>query len=96
MILISAVCRLDLFTPEGRAEWGNRPILCVSGGRDRRISAEYISSRVDKLRELGFQVTDHFYPEEDHFLLFSQRRGLAGRITAWMDASREGERPLRR
>ena len=85
MILISAVNRLDLFTPEVRAAWGERPILCLYGGKDDRIPPEYVSGGNDKLRKLGLRVTEHLYPEEDHFLIFSERRGIADRIRAWME-----------
>jgi predicted esterase len=88
MVLLSAVLRLELFTPDVRAAWGERPILCLSGGRDGRISPEYTSDGVDKLRALGLHVTAHSYPEEDHFLIFSQRRDLADRIRAWMEAGK--------
>lgn len=88
MILVSAVNRLDLFTPEVRAEWGARPILCLYGGKDDRIQPEYVSGGNDKLRKLGLRVTEHLYPEEDHFLIFSQHRGISDRISDWMGAIR--------
>jgi predicted esterase len=89
MILVSAVNRMDLLTPEIRAEWGERPILCLSGGKDDRISEDYIAAGVGRFRKVGLRVTWHSYPEEDHFLIFSERRDIADRIRAWMEASRE-------
>lgn len=94
MVLVSAVLRHDLFMPEVRAGWGERPILCLYGGTDGRISSEYTSGGIERLRALGLRITGQAYPEEDHFLIFSERRWLADRISTWMEASREpGKKP---
>ncbi len=84
MILVSAVFRSIYFSPEARAIWGDRPILSLSGATDRRIPSEYSSDNEAVLRKQGFRVTSHLYPDEDHFLIFSQRRDVADRIAALM------------
>ena len=83
MILVSAAFRPDFFTPEARAAWGERPVLSFSGGQDRRMPLEYIQDNEAELRHLGFRVSSHSYPDEDHFLIFSRRQDIADRIVAW-------------
>jgi predicted esterase len=84
MILVSAAFRPEFFTPEARAAWGERPVLSFSGGKDRRMPLEYILDNEGALRHLGFRVTSHSYPQEDHFLIFSRRQDIADRIAAWI------------
>jgi predicted esterase len=85
MILVSAVFRPDLFTPEVRAAWGERPILCLSGGRDTRISPEYSSARIQELRASGLKIAWDAYSDEDHFMLFASREAVVHRISAWLE-----------
>jgi pimeloyl-ACP methyl ester carboxylesterase len=90
MILICAVFRPDLVTPGVREEWGQRPILCLSGDNDLRISSEYTSGSVNRLRGYGLNVAWLPHPKEDHFLPYSSPREMVGHMTAWAEGGVTG------
>jgi pimeloyl-ACP methyl ester carboxylesterase len=64
--------------------WRDRPVLVVTGEADRRIPVGYVEQRVSNLRAGGVQVTEIIYPDEDHFLFFSQPENVLGDISSWL------------
>ncbi|MEM7801642.1 MAG: prolyl oligopeptidase family serine peptidase, partial [Chloroflexota bacterium] len=70
--------------PQFQAAWQERPILVITGALDRRIPLSYVETRVETLRKGGVGVSLVTYPEEDHFLLFSQPESVMNDIKAWL------------
>lgn len=71
----------------------SRRVLVLHGEEDERIPAKYVKQSVTILKKQGVNVESRFYPEEDHFLLFSKADQIRGDIAAWLlkispDASR--------
>ncbi|MFT4639594.1 MAG: putative esterase [Verrucomicrobiales bacterium] len=64
------------------------PILLLHGETDRRISLGYIVDGVESLKAMGANVEAIYYPNEDHFLMFSQRKEMVARITQWFERRR--------
>jgi dipeptidyl aminopeptidase/acylaminoacyl peptidase len=75
---------------QGVAEGGfrGRPALVLHGAKDRRIPLVYAKAAVEQLRLKVADVTVRVWPEEDHFLLFSQDEAVLKEIGGWMDRSR--------
>jgi pimeloyl-ACP methyl ester carboxylesterase len=85
LIFISPVMATEI--ADGRAfqdAWRDRPVLLVTGEADRRIPVSYVRQRAAKLRAGGVQVTEVTYPNEDHFLFFSQPERVLGDISRWL------------
>ena len=65
--------------------WRGRPALIISGETDRRIPANYVIDRATFLEENGLNVTTLLYPNEDHFLFYSQPEKILSDISTWID-----------
>jgi predicted esterase len=64
--------------------WQQRPILVITGDADRRIPIGYVDNRVAELRAGGVEVTYIPYPDEDHFLFYSQLTSVLDDIANWL------------
>ena len=64
--------------------WMERPILIVTGDADQRIPLSYVDQRVSRLRGGGVFVDYVTYPDEDHFLFFSQKEDVLNDIAVWL------------
>ncbi len=59
-------------------------MLIVHGEKDDRISASLIKNLAGTLEGNGALVTEHYYPDEDHFLFFSQPDAVVADMIEWM------------
>lgn len=66
------------------AQASSRPILVLSGAKDRRIPEAHTAEGVEELTRAGAEVERVSWPEEDHFLLFSQRKAVIEALAARM------------
>jgi pimeloyl-ACP methyl ester carboxylesterase len=64
--------------------WRERPVLVITGEADRRIPVRYVSTRVAALQAGAVDVTTITYPDEDHFLFFSQPARVLDDIEGWL------------
>jgi len=64
--------------------WRNRPVLVITGETDRRIPARYVTTEVSGLNSGGVAVTYITYPDEDHFLFFSQPASVLNDVEKWL------------
>lgn len=67
-----------------QSTWRNRPALVISGATDRRVPIAYVSRRIANLQTGGLTVTPIIYPDEDHFLFFSQAESVLNDVAAWL------------
>ncbi len=67
-----------------QAAWANRPILVISGEIDKRIPLSYVEQRITNLEHGDVKVTTHIYPNEDHFLVFSQPEHVMQTVAEWL------------
>jgi dipeptidyl aminopeptidase/acylaminoacyl peptidase len=58
--------------------------LVIAGEEDRNIPLDYVSQRVEKMREGGVDVTLIPYAGEDHFLFFTRREEVSDKIIEWI------------
>lgn len=87
MILLSPV--LDVSTihdPEFLDRWNSKPILLITGKEDERIYYPFVKEQMDFLHSSGVQTTLNAYPEEDHFLFFSQYENVLADIDHWLSS----------
>lgn len=95
-ILISAVIESEIISSvdfvNNSAE---KPFLIIHGEKDRRIPAAAIRTREGILKNQGLSVTSHYYPEEDHFLLFSQRASVIQDIAEWLKKDIDSNKSLK-
>jgi pimeloyl-ACP methyl ester carboxylesterase len=70
--------------------WRDRPVLVITGEVDHRIPMTYVEQRVANLRDGKVTVSARFYPEEDHFLFFSQPDNVLGDISHWLSYVEDG------
>lgn len=64
--------------------WHNRPILVITGETDKRIPLKFVENRIATLKQSGVKVTTITYPNEDHFLFFSQPEQVLDDISWWL------------
>lgn len=84
-VLISPVMDRSLVDPGDSVTPGDgRKVLVLHGESDRRIPASYVRRGIGRLRSSGYDVAEEFYPEEDHFLLFSERQAVIQSIADWI------------
>ena len=65
--------------------WAGRPVLVISGEADKRIPISYVQERVAGMQNGGIIVTTSFYPNDDHFLTFSQPQNIMDDVAGWLN-----------
>lgn len=65
--------------------WAERPVLVITGEADERIPFDYVRNRVAGMQNGGIIVTTAYYPNEDHFLTFSQPESLMEDVADWLN-----------
>ncbi len=73
-----------LDTAKFKAQWAQRPVLVIAGMADERIPLAYVRQRAAALRAGSVNVTLREYPDEDHFLFFSQPEALLQDVAEWL------------
>lgn len=85
LIFLSPVMRETIIDDSAFLEkWRGRPVLVVTGAEDERIPLGYVQQRVDVLQAGGVKVTEHIYPGQDHFLIFSQPEAIRTDVSRWL------------
>lgn len=69
--------------------WHERPVLVITGAADERIPLSYVKQRVATFKAGGVPVTERVYPDETHFLFFSQPEAVLSDISAWLATTAE-------
>lgn len=89
VVLISPVLERDITgTPGFVSNAAAKPFLIIHGEEDRRIPASGVRRCEAVLRHGGADVASHYYPGEDHFLLFSQRVSVVRNIADFLRMTR--------
>lgn len=65
-------------------QWHGRPVLVVTGAADERIPVEHVRQSIADLRAGGVDVRSRIFPNEDHFLFFSQPGEVLQEIATWL------------
>lgn len=65
-------------------KWRRRPILIVTGARDRRIPVEKIKSIASFWRNCGVDLTLKINQSADHFMVFTQTASLLADLKDWI------------
>jgi predicted esterase len=87
LIYLSPIIEDGFFSSsEFLARNGDRRILFLHGGRDRRIPRSSVEGMVASLEQLGCDVRLKMYGDEDHYLLLSQPEAVLGDIMEFMTA----------
>ena len=81
-VLISPVMPTELLRSQANAH--SLPVLVITGEQDRRIPVSYVREQAAAIRSFGSTVDLVTYPEEDHFLLFSQPETILNDIASWL------------
>lgn len=90
LIFISPVMATETVDqPAFQAAWAGRPVLVITGQADERVPFTYVTERVSQLERGRVTVEYISYPEEDHFLFFSQRERVLQDISQWLLAERK-------
>lgn len=69
--------------------WANRRVLIISGEVDKRIPLSYVNQRVAAMQQAIIEVTPITYPNEDHFLVFSQPEAIMNDVADWLASVEE-------
>jgi pimeloyl-ACP methyl ester carboxylesterase len=75
-------------SPSFQAAWADRPVLVITGAEDRRIPLEYVTERISGMALGSINVSGVVYPDEDHFLFFSQPDRLMADVAHWLEVNR--------
>lgn len=75
-------------SPSFQAEWVDRPVLVITGAEDRRIPLGYIEDRITRMTAGGIDVSRIIFPDEDHFLFFSQPDRIMDDVADWLTEKR--------
>ncbi len=85
LIFLSPVMETNIVdSPQFQTAWANRPVLVISGEDDKRIPLSYVEQRVANLEQGNVNVIAVIYPNEDHFLVFSQPENVMQTVTDWL------------
>ncbi len=85
IILISPVMEENfLFSDSFLRSWNGRPCLILHGDKDRRIPLPYVQNRAAYLAQNGVNVSQRYFPGEDHFLFFSSPSEVVQEIASWV------------
>jgi pimeloyl-ACP methyl ester carboxylesterase len=87
LIFISPVMATEIVDQSTfQSAWAERPVLIMTGQADERVPVAYVTERVRGLERGGVAVKYIVYPEEDHFLFFSQPASVLQAISRWLRA----------
>ncbi len=78
----------ELSEPCFADSWRGKPVFVAHGAKDWNVRRSTVDPAVELLELQSSIVEYHVYPEEDHFLFFSEQGDLSKRISAWMSSSR--------
>jgi hypothetical protein len=85
LIFLSPVMAAEIVdSTEFLDTWRGRPVLVITGEGDQRIPLKYVTRRVLNLQASGVEVTYLTYPDEDHFLFFSQPTSVLNDVSNWI------------
>lgn len=84
LIFLSPVMERVVDTDTFLAAWRGRPVLVITGQADDLVPYEYVSQRVTIMKAAHVNVTEIAYPNEDHFLFFTQADKVCKDISAWL------------
>lgn len=85
LIFISPVMATEIVDQQPFLDkWQNRPILILTGETDQRVPVSYVERRLSNFEAGGVDVTAVLYPDEDHFLFFSQTDDVLNKISNWL------------
>ncbi len=86
VIYISAVMENEIIAGDSFiAKCKKQNILVVHGEKDRRIPLTYIRPQIINMKMQGVNVEYEYYPDEDHFLMFSQWNHISKRLNDWIN-----------
>ena len=89
IIFISAVMEREIILSNAFIDkCKNNNILVLHGNKDLRIPIEYIIPQVKKMNQRGANTTAKYFPNEDHFLMFSSWDEMSYDIEAWIKKTR--------
>jgi len=80
VVYLSGILESDWMGPVATA--ANRPITVVWGEQDRRLSHGHTLAGIEGLEAAGARVRRLSWPEEDHFLFFSQPEAVLDALAA--------------
>ncbi|MCB8979245.1 MAG: prolyl oligopeptidase family serine peptidase [Ardenticatenaceae bacterium] len=87
LIFLSPVMATEIVDSAAfKAAWGNRPVLVISGEADNRIPLTYVEQRIAAMQQANIEVISIIYPNEDHFLVFSQPQSVMQNVSVWLKA----------
>ena len=89
LIFISPVMATVVTNSQFQQAWATRPVLVITGEADERIPLSYVNDRVASLQAAGVAVSYFTYPNEDHFLFFSQADVIVPQIGQWLTTVQE-------
>lgn len=88
LIFLSPVMDTSLVdSPAFQQAWQGRPILVITGAADERIPLSYVQQCTATFKAGGIAVTERVYPDETHFLFFSQPEAVLSDISTWLAAT---------
>jgi pimeloyl-ACP methyl ester carboxylesterase len=89
LVFISPTLEPDLLGSAAFQDgWRNRPVLVVSGGKDRHVKLRTVMAGVESMRANGVIVTVHEDPDAGHLLFFAKHGEVLQAIGRWIDHPR--------
>jgi len=89
VIYISAVMEDDVIMDNSFIDkCKTQNILVLHGNKDKRIPVKYIIPQVNNMKLRGVNVQESYYPEEDHFLMFSSWQRVQEDIEKWLEENK--------
>jgi pimeloyl-ACP methyl ester carboxylesterase len=90
LIFLSPVLDTNIVdSTQFQTAWVNRPVLVISGEIDKRIPLDYVKQRIANLESANVNVTARIYPNEDHFLVFSQPDSVMQTVAEWLSGVKQ-------
>lgn len=84
LIYLSPVLNEDDITWDFTQAFAGRPVLIVTGEKDRRTPAKHIREAATRMSLAKIAVEGHFVPGQDHFLVFDDWPHVSNIIGFWL------------
>jgi len=85
LLFLSPVIERSIVESDAFANgWGGRKALIITGERDRHTTSAYVRKAAAGMKEIDMELKEHYLPDRDHFLIYSDWPRLQTLIGNWL------------
>ncbi|MBI22706.1 MAG: hypothetical protein CMN05_03815 [Roseibacillus sp.] len=85
LLFLSPVIEKNIVESDAFANgWGGRKALIITGERDKHTTSDYVRKAAASMKDIKMELKEHYLPDRDHFLIYSDWPRLQELIGAWI------------